>query len=141
MSLNKLRERERISNNVKLNLRTFYRCFTFVQCDPEDDILSMCERDEQTRPRFVLLVTRTIHSNRADYSLTCKKSSSHMLTDPSQQKYVFAVTRLCQPRRPRLPCWRRPVRKGCSTSSTALLCFGRPSKHSSPPPDSSHLPP
>lgn len=43
---------------------------TLVQGDPEEDILRVRERDEQTWARFVLFISCSINSNRADYSFT-----------------------------------------------------------------------
>lgn len=65
---------------------------TFVQGDPEEDILSVCERDEQTWSCFVLFITWSIHSNRADYTFTWRKTvirCTQKQPEATQQEYVF----------------------------------------------------
>ena len=46
---------------------------TFVQRGPEEDVLCMCERDEQTWPCFVLFISWPVHSNGADDVFTWRK--------------------------------------------------------------------
>lgn len=60
---------------------------TFVQGDPEEDVLCMCKGDEQTWPCFVLFISWSVHSNRADYTLTWRKTViGQMQAEASQQK-------------------------------------------------------
>lgn len=58
----------------------------------------------------------------------------------SSSTWHFLTPHLCQPSRSSFLDWKRPARWGCSTSSTALLCYGHPSRHSAPLSGSSHLP-
>lgn len=120
---------------------------TFVQGDPEEDVFRMCEGNGQTRPCFVLFISRSVHSNRADHTFTWRGELSDRCTqagrgEPAKviQHMSISNPHLCPSSRSPFPDWKRPARWGRSTSSTALLCYGRPSRRSPLLSDSSHLP-
>lgn len=118
---------------------------TFLQGDPEEEIVSVSEGNEQTWSCFMLFISWTINSNRADYTLNWrekKKKTNGTCNNKQVQviNYMSLTTHLCLPSRSQFPHWKRPRTRGGWTSSTALLCYGRPSRRSPPPPNSSRPP-
>lgn len=72
------------------------------------------------------------------------QTGAHRQAEVSLQKSLshmrISIPHLRPPSRSPFPDWKRPARWGRSTSSTALLCYGRPSRRSPPLSGSSHLP-